>query len=122
MDCRGNQKGAFMERKLRFLEKAEGEMLPFFLRDLGQIKKDVSILRGLIKINGETIPLVNDGMVQISLEVEPLQQVFRFFIEQPGFPRIRRIKEKRRESGFSQNKGIKLNKLQIQKRKACPKG
>ena len=48
MDCRGDQKGPFMERKLRFLEKVKGIMLPFFPRDLGQIKKDIPILSSTV--------------------------------------------------------------------------
>jgi hypothetical protein len=63
MDCRGDQKGSLTERELRFLEKVEWIMLPFFLRDLGQIKKGIPALSVVVQGDGELIPLDNDSFV-----------------------------------------------------------
>jgi hypothetical protein len=48
MDRRGDQEGLFTERELRFFEKVKGVMLPFFLRDLRQVKKDIPLQSGTI--------------------------------------------------------------------------
>jgi hypothetical protein len=72
MDCRGDQKRSVTERELRFLEKVKRIMFPLSLGDLGQIKKDIPILRGMIKGDREAIPLGNDSLVQISSEAKLL--------------------------------------------------
>jgi hypothetical protein len=61
MDCRGDQKGTLTEWKLRFIEKVERITLPLLLRNLGQIKIDITFLRGLEERNREGIPLSDDG-------------------------------------------------------------
>jgi hypothetical protein len=52
-----------MKREPRFLEKVKRIMPPFFARNLGQVEKNVPILRGMIEGDGEAVPLGNDGSV-----------------------------------------------------------